>query len=91
MLWTLIEDACAKGFRWFDLGRSVASSGTYNFKAGWQAEPVNIYYQYYLNNYKKVIDTSQESKRRQQFARFWCRCPMPVANRVGPIIRNFFP
>ena len=53
ILWELIEDACRKGYECFDFGRSVKSSGTYFFKAGWGAKPLQLNHQYYLN--KQVI------------------------------------
>ncbi|MFX0199989.1 MAG: FemAB family XrtA/PEP-CTERM system-associated protein [Candidatus Hodarchaeota archaeon] len=91
ILWELIEDACRKGYEWFNFGRSVKSSGAYSFKAAWRAKPLQLYYHYYLCKSKKIPDTSQESVKRQLFAKVWKKLPMPVANRLGPPIRKYFP
>jgi hypothetical protein len=91
VLWKLIQDACRREYKWFVLGRSVKSSGTYFFKEGWRATPIELSYQRYLNKSKHIPDTSQESPRRQIFAKMWGNLPLTVANRLGPFIRKCFP
>ena len=89
--WTLIEDACKKGYKWYDFGRSTQGSGPYFFKLGWGAHPVALHYQFYMNNGKKIIDTSHSNPKRQLFAQIWKWMPLPLVNQIGPMVRRHFP
>jgi len=91
LIWKLIENSCERGIKWFDFGRSVQESGTFQFKTGWGAEPVQLNYQYYLHNKKKMPDTSQMNPKRKQFAKIWKMLPLAVANTLGPAIRKYYP
>lgn len=91
LIWELIKDACENGYQYFDFGRSLPKSGTYFFKIGWRAQPVQLNYQYYLNKSKNIPDTSQSSFKRKKLATVWKKMPVSVANRIGPVIRGFYP
>lgn len=91
LYWELIKDSCEKGLKWFDFGRSIKTSGTYFFKNGWHAKPIQLNYQYYLNKARKIPNTSQANLKRQLFAKVWKRLPLSVANTLGPAIRKYFP
>ncbi|MFX0199988.1 MAG: FemAB family XrtA/PEP-CTERM system-associated protein [Candidatus Hodarchaeota archaeon] len=91
LIWELCQHACRNGYEWFDLGRSVKSSGTYFFKEGWSAKPVQLNYQYYLNKPINIPDTSQENPRRRLFSKIWKTLPVPLANTLGPVIRRRYP
>jgi FemAB-related protein (PEP-CTERM system-associated) len=87
----VLRHSCEQGYRYFDFGRSIESSGTFFFKTGWGAEPVQLHYQYYLHKNKAIPDTSQASRKRAMFAMLWKRLPLVVANAAGPAIRGYFP
>ena len=91
LFWKLIEEGCLKGFKWFDYGRSIPQSGTYQFKVHYGAQPVQLNYQYYYNNSKKLPDTSQSNPSRKRFARVWKRLPLSITNTLGPMIRKYYP
>jgi FemAB-related protein (PEP-CTERM system-associated) len=91
MYWECIKFACEHGYEWFDFGRSIESSGTYTFKKHWGAEPIQLYYQYYLNKIATVPDISQISPERQKFARRWQKLPFWLTTRLGPWIRRNMP
>ncbi|MCJ7813586.1 GNAT family N-acetyltransferase [bacterium] len=80
-----------KGFKNFDFGRSVQSSGTYFFKLGWGAAPIQYHYQYYLHKIRKIPSTSQDNSRRKQFTKIWRYLPFSVADWLGPKIRRNYP
>ncbi len=80
-----------RGFENFDFGRSVQSSGTYFFKLGWGATPIQYHYQYYLHRMKKIPSTSQDNSRRKQFTKIWKYLPFFVADWLGPKIRRNYP
>jgi FemAB-related protein (PEP-CTERM system-associated) len=48
LLWKSIEDACLKGYRYFDFGRvSVTDSGLIHFKSRWGTREQKLPYSYY--------------------------------------------
>jgi len=90
LYWTAIKNACINGFRLFDFGRSVSSSGVSKFKKAWAASEKPLCYQYYLTR-GRVPNTSQKSADRNRFASLWRHIPLVVANSVGPKLRAHFP
>ena len=91
LYWKMIEEGCHNGLKWFDFGRSIQESGTYQFKRQWGAEPVQLNYQYYSTGRKKIPDTNQANPKRKRFAGVWKHLPLPVANTLGPMIRKYYP
>ncbi len=91
MEWGLIQDACRKGYRIYDFGRSLTDSGPYHFKEGWGARAVPLCYHFYLNGRTDIPDTSQKSGSRRRFSAVWRRLPLPVASWLGPKIRRLYP
>lgn len=91
LYWEAIKKACKKGLKEFDFGKSMIGEGTYNFKKKWGAKPEQLYYYYYLNNTNKIPDISKTNPKRKLFAAVWKRMPLPIANRVGPWLREKFP
>ncbi len=91
IIWSALQDACERGFKHFDFGRSIPESGTFSFKEGWGTQDIQFHYQYFLNHAKHIPDTSQTNTSRQSLAAIWKRLPLPVANRLGPMIRTYFP
>lgn len=92
LFWELINDSCEKGLHFFDFGRSLWNSGTFFFKSGWGANPKQLYYQYYLGNkVRDIPDISQASPKRKMFAKVWRRVPVPIADKLGPMLRRNVP
>lgn len=88
---SILAHCCAKGYQTFDFGRSIQSSGTYFFKLGWGATPVQYHYQYYLNKIKSVPNTSQDNPKRKKLTKLWKHIPLPIAEWIGPKIRRNYP
>lgn len=89
LYWSAIKSGCENGFRYFDFGRSVSNSGVFRFKQAWGAETKPLHYQYYLRQ-NKIPDISQRSTGRNRFAKIWKRLPLPIANRLGPMLRKHY-
>lgn len=87
----IIKYCLERGYNTFDFGRSVETSGTYFFKQGWGAKPLQMYYKYYLRSIKKIPSTSQSMNKRKIFSKIWKRIPLKIANTIGPIIRKNYP
>lgn len=92
LTWELIKYGCENEYSYFDFGRSENDSGTFKFKKAWGgAVPKQLYYQFYLNNTKNVLDTSQSNLKRRMFARFWKILPLSMTKMIGPKLRKNFP
>jgi lipid II:glycine glycyltransferase (peptidoglycan interpeptide bridge formation enzyme) len=89
-IWEVIKYGCGKEYKYFDFGRSLKNTGAYRYKERWGGHSKQLYYQYYLNNNKKMPDFSQTNPKRQKFANIWKKIPLPIVNTIGPKIRRNF-
>ncbi|MCC6201472.1 MAG: FemAB family PEP-CTERM system-associated protein [Gammaproteobacteria bacterium] len=86
MYWELMRGATARGCRWFDYGRSKQGTGAYSFKKNWGFEPAPLPYQYHLVKAQALPDVSPANPKYRLFIAAWQRLPLPVANRIGPLL-----
>jgi FemAB-related protein (PEP-CTERM system-associated) len=89
LYWSAIKSGCENGFSYFDFGRSISNSGVFRYKQAWGAETKQLHYQYYLRQ-NKIPDISQRSTSRNKFANIWKRLPLPIANKLGPMLRRHY-
>ena len=74
-----------------DFGRSTPAEGTYRFKAQWGAQPIPLYWEYSLLNGGDVPDQSPKNPRFRMAIAAWKRCPLWLANTIGPRIVRSIP
>ncbi len=86
MYWDLMSRSAARGFRMFDYGRSKRGTGSFSFKKNWGFEPQPLHYQYHLVKSRAVPDVNPNNPKYRYFIAAWKRLPLPVANRVGPLL-----
>lgn len=86
LYWERLKDAINVGQEYYDFGRSVINSGTYNFKKKWGAEPVKLVYKKYDLSSTKVEDIPPQTG--SLLPKIWAKLPAFVANPLGPIIRK---
>lgn len=85
----VLRYAIDQGCSVFDFGRSTKDSGTYRFKKQWGAEPVQLYWQYWLQNQNKMPNLSPENSKFSTAIAIWQRLPLPLANFIGPkVVKN---
>ena len=89
MYWDLMKDACEKGIRYFDYGRSKKGTGSFSFKKNWGFEPQPLAYQFRLVKAGALPDINPLNPRYQLFIKAWQKLPLPVANAVGPMISRY--
>src|SRR3989304_1632699 len=87
MYWEAIQQGARDGFSGFDMGRSQAGRGTYEFKKQWGAEPIQLYYQYLFaedekENREKFFNL-EESPLFNIYSFVWRRLPTTVTNLIG--------
>ena len=90
LYWEAMRTAVEHGYRVFDFGRCTADGPTYRFKAQWGAEPAPLHW-YYLGDKARIPDVSPDNPRFHLAIRAWKTLPIPVANRIGPVIARSLP
>jgi len=91
LFWNIISNLSKKNYGYFDFGRSIPESGTYQFKNGWRPEVIKLQYQYYLNNGSSIPNISQSSAKRQMFAKIWKQLPLNFTDHIGGYLRKISP
>jgi FemAB-related protein (PEP-CTERM system-associated) len=91
LYWTALREARALGASVFDFGRSTPGSGTFRFKAQWGAEARACFWHYALLRIRDVPEKSTGSPRLRWAVEAWKRLPVPIANRIGPMIVRRIP
>jgi FemAB-related protein (PEP-CTERM system-associated) len=83
LYWSFMELACQRGLRVFNFGRCTAGSSTHRFKRQWGARDEPLYW--YGPHVAQLAD---EGAAEKWGPRVWRHLPLPVANRIGPLVRR---
>ena len=75
-----------KGCTRFDFGRSKADGGPYHFKKNWGFEPQPLSYARWTAPGEAARDVDPTSNAFSRKIEAWKKLPLPVANRIGPMI-----
>jgi FemAB-related protein (PEP-CTERM system-associated) len=86
MWWRAMQRAAERGARSFDMGRSKRGTGSFEFKRRWGVEPIPLQYEYRLRRGDALPDTNPLNPKYRLFIAAWKRLPLPIANRLGPLI-----
>jgi FemAB-related protein (PEP-CTERM system-associated) len=86
MYWEVMRRACDRGYRSFDFGRSKIGTGAYAFKHNWGFEPTPLIYQFRLTAKRDMPELNPLNPKFAFFIAAWKRLPLPLANRLGPLI-----
>jgi len=86
MYFALMCHARARGCERFDFGRSKTGSGAYHFKRNWGFAPQPLGYAQWTADGAAPRDADPTSPRYRATIAAWRRLPLPLANRLGPLI-----
>ena len=86
MYFELMLHARRRGCTHFDFGRSKTGSGAFHFKRNWGFTPEPLTYGSWTAPGAEARDTDPTSARHAAKIALWRRLPLPLANRLGPII-----
>ena len=86
MYYELMRHARARGCDRFDFGRSKTGSGAWSFKKNWGFEPEPLSYASWTAPGHEKRDADPTSDRHQARIAMWKKLPLPIANRIGPLI-----
>ena len=89
LYWEAIRFAIERGFQEFDFGRSTPNEGTYNFKKQWGALPVQLNWQYLMDEHGHYPELNPDNPKYRFAIRAWQHLPVSVTKLLGPpIVRN---
>ena len=91
LYWELIRDACEMGARTFHLGRSSKDSGSEQFKKKWNAEPLQLYWQYILRTRTRIPELNPANPKYKLAIRAWQKLPVSMTQALGPFIARSIP
>lgn len=91
LYWSVLKFASENGYSVFDFGRSTPGEGTYRFKEQWGAQPVPLYWHYWLRNGSMLPELNPKNPKYQLAIRIWKQLPVPVTRMLGPAIVKYLP
>ncbi len=87
IMWTAIQQACERGFRYFDMGRSdLENQGLRNFKSRWGAEEIPLYY----TSLKTDSNIAIEGRLSRLMHFFIRRSPTRICRLTGELLYGHF-
>ena len=90
LYWALMERMIDRGVGAFNFGRTTPDSGTHRFKKQWGGHDVPLPWRQWS---PEGIDATPNADRPllRRAAAVWSRLPLPVANRLGPLLARRLP
>lgn len=89
LIWDLLKSGGARGYKWFDTGRTDFGSGVYMFKKAWGGKEIKVPHLY--KSFKgKLSIPDRNNQRYILLTSLWRRfLPNMVAKRIGPyLVKN---
>lgn len=91
LYWSVLEYAIDNRYRRFDFGRSSVDSGTFRFKRQWGAQPLQLYWHYWLSTGDGLPSLNPDNPKYRLAIGIWKRLPLFVTRRLGPPIVKYLP
>jgi serine/alanine adding enzyme len=91
LYWQIIQRSVASHAATLDMGRSLAGSGTAQFKESWGAVGQPLHYEYFLNGRKTLPQINQVNPRFAAARWMWRRLPLPLTKWLGPALIRSIP
>jgi len=90
LYWSFMEQMMSRGVRVFNFGRCTPGGGTHHFKRQWGGADVPLPWCQYAPRGVKATP-SPNDPTYSWGPRLWRRLPLPIANRLGPLLVRFLP
>lgn len=91
LYWELIKHASESGFKSFHLGRSSKDSGGEQFKRKWNADSMQLYWQYVLRKRSEIPSLNPANSKYRLAIQAWRKLPVSVTQLVGPYLAKSIP
>lgn len=90
LYWSLMEEVIRRGARVFNFGRCSPGSGTHRFKLQWGGVDEPLHWSRWSPSGDAATPSKDARSMRAAIA-VWQRLPLPIANRLGPIVSRALP
>lgn len=87
----VMEEACRRGLRSFDFGRSRKDTGAFRFKHNQGFEPTTLHYQWILLGESTIPRISPDNPRLRWVREAFRNLPMPIARKLGAFVSSRIP
>lgn len=91
LYWEVLSYVINAGYKQFDFGRSTVDSGTYHFKRRWGAQPVQLYWNYWLDEGVEPPDIKPDNPKFRLLISTWKKLPLSLSNLLGPLVAKDLP
>ncbi len=89
LYWEVLKYSIEHDYRLFDFGRCSVDSGTYKFKKQWGADPLQLYWSYWIEGDTSLPKLNPSNPKFKLLISVWKRLPLWFANWIGPkIVKN---
>ena len=86
LYWSLFERYCRRGFKLFDLGRSLIGYGNETFKMKWRPHKQLLAYWYALEQGHRLPELNQKNPTFQMAIWLWKVLPSLIVRPLGPFL-----
>jgi hypothetical protein len=86
LYWSVIKRCCERGFRVFDMGRSLIGSGNETFKSKWRPRKQLLAYWYALRKGSALPDLNQKNPKFRAAIWTWRQLPEFIVRPLGPLL-----
>lgn len=90
LYWSLMEEVIRRGGTGFNFGRCTPGGGTHRFKSQWGGEDEPLHWTRWTPEGGSEAPTA-EGGALQKAVSVWQKLPLPIANRLGPLVARGLP
>jgi FemAB-related protein (PEP-CTERM system-associated) len=91
LYWSCLEFACRSGYGVFDFGRSTPGEGTFRFKQQWGAQPIPLFWSYWIRNGGAIPQVNPKNPKYRMAIAIWRQLPLGITRGLGPRIVKYIP
>jgi len=91
LYWACMEEAIARGLDTFNFGRCTPGEGTHRFKLQWGGHDEPLHWKRWTTQPATDSDPDEMGGLYERAIGVWQRLPLPIANRLGPVVSKRIP
>ena len=87
----ILREAIARGYQYFDFGRSTRDASTHRFKKQWGAEEHQLHWQYWTRDGESTPELNPDNPKFKLAIMVWQRLPVFLTRLIGPPLARNLP
>jgi FemAB-related protein (PEP-CTERM system-associated) len=91
LYWHMLQHAVSRGCTTFDFGRSTLDAPTFRFKKQWGAQPVPLFWHYWLAGGGALPKLNPDNPKFKAAIAIWQRLPVWLTRLIGPLVVKHLP